>query len=115
MKCVYNVIFYFRCCDDGFMVANHDNTEIKCISNPTARDSNNTSETSVNVQCNKTFELRKIHGFGKNDIGEKLDKHIGKLGNDGTFLILSYQKSTNGKKNLPLELKNDYYCVRTVV
>lgn len=109
------MIFNFRCCDDGFMKANHDDTEITCISNPTDKESKDSSEISVNVNCNKSFDQRKIHGFGKNDIAEKLDKYIGKLGNNGTFLNLSYQNSTDGKKNLTLELKGDYYCVRPFV
>ena len=68
---------------------------------------------SVDMQCNKPFELKKIHWLGNNGANDKLVPYIAKLDNNGTHLTLSYAESDPpGYDNVTLESDVDHYCVR---
>ena len=87
------------------MEANHDHTEITCVSSST---------TGVDMQCNKPFKLKQILRFENDEVNENL---IAKLDNNGTHLTLNYGESdgkvaSKGYDNLTLELDGVDYCVR---
>ena len=118
--CFYSIFYSnrlnlsFRCCERGFIEANHDQPEITCVPSSNSESPKNSAiPISVDMQCNKPFELKKIHWLGNNGANDKLVPYIAKLDNNGTHLTLSYAESDPpGYDNVTLELDVDHYCVR---